>query len=62
MTENKYAADAGTADDDCRREEAMLRDWCTWDRDYNDLVESCAATLSKWRCATARSAPVIPRC
>lgn len=26
---------------------AMLRDWCTWDRDYNDLVQEIRANLLK---------------
>ena len=25
--------------------EAMLRDWCTWDADYNNLVEGMKADL-----------------
>lgn len=25
--------------------EAMMRDWCTWDRDYNELVQSIRKTL-----------------
>jgi 2-aminoethylphosphonate-pyruvate transaminase len=27
--------------------EAMMRDWCTWDRDYNDLVQSIRQKLVK---------------
>jgi len=25
--------------------ETMLRDWCTWDRDYNDIVQEIRARL-----------------
>ena len=32
---------------------AMLRDWCTWDKDYNDIVESVRCDLVKL--ATARN-------
>ncbi|WP_431809765.1 2-aminoethylphosphonate--pyruvate transaminase [Brevibacillus agri] len=33
--------------------EAMLRDWCTWDRDYNELVQSIRQLLV--RLATAQT-------
>lgn len=40
MNENKYLLlTPGPLTTTAGVKEAMLRDWCTWDRDYNDVVE-----------------------
>ena len=46
MTENKYLLlTPGPLTTTAAVKEAMLRDWCTWDRDYNDLVEKLRGDL-----------------
>ena len=46
MTENKYLLlTPGPLTTTAAVKAAMLRDWCTWDRDYNDLVEKLRGDL-----------------
>ncbi len=46
MTENKYLLlTPGPLSTTAGVKEAMLRDWCTWDRDYNDVVEGLRRDL-----------------